>query len=527
MRVTNTMITNNSKTYINGNKVSVNKYNTQMSTQKKIQAPSEDPVVAIRALRLRDTLSQIDQYYEKNIPDALSWLEITETSMLNMKDIINDVYKQCTYGASDQLGSDERDAILKELEQLQGQIYDECNSDYAGRTLFTGYKTNENFTFGEKDGLNTKYDIKETFGSSDVEELTYITNVQDVQYGTLTDVDKVKTPEGLSVSRIRLTYSDVDVPATDGTTKKYYDSNGNELYEGKQYTDPVLHYTDSNGVGKNLILTTKSIKELNSLGVSSDLAYQPAANEAFFIPETGEIILGSDVASTLRTSTDISVDYSKTGFEKGDVRPEHYFDCKKTEYDSNKNQIGKSIDYKKQDNTIEYSISFNQKIQVNTEASDVFASDMGRDVTEMIAALKASISADDKVATIKKMQESSEFTSDADKEKLSKMLEAAKKEADLAEDKVQSLFSSGMTLYQGYLSDVSLAITDSGSRYSRVEMTQTRMSSQQSTFEELKASNEDRDISDIIIDYTSAQTAYQASLQSTSKAMKTSLLDYI
>ena len=37
MRVTNNMITGNTKTNINSNKVLVDKYNTQMTTQKKIK----------------------------------------------------------------------------------------------------------------------------------------------------------------------------------------------------------------------------------------------------------------------------------------------------------------------------------------------------------------------------------------------------------------------------------------------------------------------------------------------------------
>ena len=70
MRVTNTMIMNNSANNMNINKSNVDTLNNQMSSQKKISRPSDDPVIAIRALRLRSTLSEIDQYYEKNIPDA-------------------------------------------------------------------------------------------------------------------------------------------------------------------------------------------------------------------------------------------------------------------------------------------------------------------------------------------------------------------------------------------------------------------------------------------------------------------------
>ena len=72
MRVTNNMIMSNTKININGNKTNVNTLNNQMTSQKKISRPSDDPVIAIRALRLRSSLSQINQYYEKNIPDAIN-----------------------------------------------------------------------------------------------------------------------------------------------------------------------------------------------------------------------------------------------------------------------------------------------------------------------------------------------------------------------------------------------------------------------------------------------------------------------
>ena len=59
MRVTNNMMLRNTTSNINNNKYSVNSLNNQMSSQKKISRPSEDPVVAIRALRLRSNLSEI------------------------------------------------------------------------------------------------------------------------------------------------------------------------------------------------------------------------------------------------------------------------------------------------------------------------------------------------------------------------------------------------------------------------------------------------------------------------------------
>ena len=83
MRVTNNMITSNTKSNINANKVLVDKYNTQMTTQKKINKPSDDPVIAIRSLRMQTSLSHIDQYLNNNISDANSWLNVTDTALEN------------------------------------------------------------------------------------------------------------------------------------------------------------------------------------------------------------------------------------------------------------------------------------------------------------------------------------------------------------------------------------------------------------------------------------------------------------
>ena len=70
MRMTNGMMMNTTKLNINNNKVSVDRLNTQMSTQKKITKPSDNPLIAIKSLRLSTTLSQINQYYTNNIKDA-------------------------------------------------------------------------------------------------------------------------------------------------------------------------------------------------------------------------------------------------------------------------------------------------------------------------------------------------------------------------------------------------------------------------------------------------------------------------
>ena len=123
MRITNSMMLNTNKSNINANKLTMDTLSTQLATQKKIQKPSEDPIVAIRSLRLRKSVSELEQYYEKNIEDAQSWLEVTESSIKNMSSILQSMYYDCTKGVNGDWSSKERSAILEDLDALCSEYF--------------------------------------------------------------------------------------------------------------------------------------------------------------------------------------------------------------------------------------------------------------------------------------------------------------------------------------------------------------------------------------------------------------------
>ena len=66
-----------------------------------------------------------------------------------------------------------------------------------------------------------------------------------------------------------------------------------------------------------------------------------------------------------------------------------------------------------------------------------------------------------------------------------------------------------------------------GSRDDRLKLTKNRMQTQQSTIKKLISDNENRNQSDILIDYKSAYTAYESALTAASKANSMTLLDYL
>lgn len=76
-----------------------------------------------------------------------------------MSQIVKDIYTQCVNGSNDTLTAEDRDIILKNLTALKSQLYSEGNADYAGRTIFTGYKTNSTLTYPDAN-TNDRYSIR-------------------------------------------------------------------------------------------------------------------------------------------------------------------------------------------------------------------------------------------------------------------------------------------------------------------------------------------------------------------------------
>lgn len=509
MRITNNMITRNTKSNINANKFLVDKYNTQMTTQKKISKASENPVIAIRSLRLSTNLSHINQYLDNNIPDASSWMDITETALNNMKDILTDIRTQCVYGSTDTMTSEDRKALLENVQALKDQFYMEGNSDYAGKTVFTGYRTSSNLTFDE-DEADTIYSIDQSFSASEFEEKSYYTGSVVVPEVITDTVGECTTEIAENpYKRLRLAYNgDVElnslsytITAADGTTTTTPLVNDDgSLESNMQVFDSEVLWEEANG--------GKVVPE----------------DGVVFIKSTGELIFGSEISNELSDGfAAFDVNYTKTGFSKGELRPEYYYDC----VDITDDDPNLHVAYTKQDQDISYTIANATKLTINTQAREVFDTSVARDVEELANAIERSISAADKVTEIEEMMNEAQYQNDEDQAILQTYLEAAEKEVSFAEDNLQKTYEKYITRFDGYLESVNTAITNVGSTKSRLTLTQTRVENQQANIEELKSSNEDRDISDIIIDYYAAYNAYQGSLTAASKLNETSLLDYI
>ena len=538
MRITNTMITSNTKANINSNKLLVDKYNTQMTTQKKIAKASENPVIAIRSLRLSTTMSHINQYVNNNIPDANAWMEVTETALTNMKDLLTDIRTQCVNGSTDTKNQDDRKIILDNLKALAEQVYTEGNADYAGKTVFTGYRTSSNLTF-EEDELDTKYEIKQSFDFSNLEEKRYYTG--DVQVPeTLTDT----TPECTTkiaentYERVRLAYNgntevkdftysyEIDETTRMEITATRQQDGTYEISANTAVTNPdgtITRRPSPGPAGMNQP-EMKSYANETEWEAANAEGKVVGDDEIIYIEETGEFIFGKNIANTISDKKcSMDVTYTKEGFDNGELRPEYYFDCK----DISDDDETKHVQYMKQNQEIRYTIANNTTIVINTQADEVFNSDIRRDVDELINVVQKAIDAADKVTKITNMMNEAQYQDEGSQKMLQGYLDVAKKEMDYADDNLQKTYEAYIGRFDGYMQSTNIAITNLGSMMNSLKLTQTRVENQQMTIEELKSDNEDRDISDIIIDYYASYNAYQSSLTAAGKLGERSLLDYI
>ena len=213
----------------------------------------------------------------------------------------------------------------------------------------------------------------------------------------------------------------------------------------------------------------------------------------------------------------------KNTFLKNDLRPEHYFDCTKSNLIDEDQQ---DIIYTKESQEIRYEINFSQTMVVNTQGSDAFTHAMGRCIDDIVDAISVVDAVTDKLAEVDKMLEDTSISEDQ-KAALEELKEIMTAEKTLKEKVLQQTFASALTQVTDYQNMVNVAVADLGSRYSRLQLTENRLALEQSDFEDLLSKNEDADIVDTIIKLNSQEVIYNSSLSAASKIVKNTLLDFL
>jgi flagellar hook-associated protein 3 FlgL len=140
MRVTLKSVTKHMQDVIAGRYYDLSKIQEQLSTGKRILRPSDQPVDTANDLKLRTTTAQLEQF-SKNISDGLNFMQVADTAMVSMNNIMQRMRELAVQASNDTLSAKERMFIQKEVEQLYRQLIALINTNYKGDYVFGGTQT--------------------------------------------------------------------------------------------------------------------------------------------------------------------------------------------------------------------------------------------------------------------------------------------------------------------------------------------------------------------------------------------------
>lgn len=140
MRVTSQMMNNTVLNNLARNVRRMEKYQQEVSSGKRLNKLSDDPVALVRALTLHTTMEQNDQY-SRSMDSAKSWLNTTDANLGSTTDLLIKARELAVRGANDAMDQQQRHAIAQEARQLLENAVQIGNATYEGRFIFAGFQT--------------------------------------------------------------------------------------------------------------------------------------------------------------------------------------------------------------------------------------------------------------------------------------------------------------------------------------------------------------------------------------------------
>ena len=138
MRITNSMMTTTVKRNLFRQAEQLARKQETMSSGKRINRPSDDPLGFGKVLDYRKTLSSLDQY-DRNIQSAKNRVEFLETTLEGVDELIVDAKNW----AVNQSGSEsmDREAAITSVQNIRDQMVQLGNSKMGNVYVFSGFQS--------------------------------------------------------------------------------------------------------------------------------------------------------------------------------------------------------------------------------------------------------------------------------------------------------------------------------------------------------------------------------------------------
>ncbi len=140
MRITDSILYRTVKRSMQQTSQRVMDQQEKISSGKRINRPSDDPLGAMRAQQLYNNISRIDQFQRNNMFAKL-WINETESALDQAKDIIVRLKELAVSLSSESYDDEARAIAAKEVRVLRDHVLNIANSRAGTRSIFAGHET--------------------------------------------------------------------------------------------------------------------------------------------------------------------------------------------------------------------------------------------------------------------------------------------------------------------------------------------------------------------------------------------------
>lgn len=140
IRITQRILVDQALTNLRGQTLDYFRLQQQLSTGLRVNAPSDDPIAARRAVSGNNAIARNEQFLD-NIVNVRPYIAETDTAIQSMLQFVGRAHELTLQGASGTLNPDERALIAEEVNELLEGVFTTGNHITNGRYIFAGTRT--------------------------------------------------------------------------------------------------------------------------------------------------------------------------------------------------------------------------------------------------------------------------------------------------------------------------------------------------------------------------------------------------
>ena len=324
MRITNGMMTNTTLLHINRNMRNLDHIIRQIETTKRIGVPSDNPIIAARALKFRTGVIE-NEVFRNNVNSAKAWMTITDSALTNINSELLARINELLVAATTNTYSTtygQKQTMIREMESLFDELISNINQTMAGRYVFSGLRTNEPPVF--KTSNNRSFVITQNFSISDIARTSTFQRVP-------RDGDHLMdTLVRQNVSIINLAFANITTQPGLGPPDPAFQGPPPERPWRTHIDNPAGIHIPGFHVRKLSIDDYHAYipgQTTDDLDPPLDDPPDPPLPVLHLIAETGELVMHNYTARDFPRDG-ISVTYKRTGFAAGELNPAVYFESR-------------------------------------------------------------------------------------------------------------------------------------------------------------------------------------------------------